>query len=123
MDQDFLKSGTGRCDHDDATSPESRFLGAKITDVPELARLAAPITYVHKDMPPFLIIHGDSDPIVPVEQSLRFYEKIKAVAGESKVELFIAKGEGHHGNPWYQESWLSDICFAFLAEKMNDQKE
>jgi dipeptidyl aminopeptidase/acylaminoacyl peptidase len=122
MDEDFKKSKLGKSDHDDASSPESRFLGEKITDCPELCRLSAPLTYVSKSMPPFLIIHGSADPIVPVEQSLRFYERIKEVAGESRVELFIAKGQLHHGSPWYQEEWLSDICFAFLQKKMNDQK-
>jgi acetyl esterase/lipase len=123
MDPALLKSGAGKADHNDATSPESRFLGQKITDCPELDQLAAPITYVHVGMPPFLIIHGGADPIVPVEQSLRFYQRIKEVAGESQVELFIAKGQGHHGESWYQESWLSDICFAFLEKKMKDEKE
>jgi dipeptidyl aminopeptidase/acylaminoacyl peptidase len=122
MDEDLKKSGKGRADHDDATSPESRFLGQKITDVPSLSRLAAPITYVHPGQPPFLIIHGGDDPIVPVEQSLRFYEKIQTIAGKDAAELFIAKGQGHHGTPWYQEEWLSEICFAFLQKKMNDEK-
>jgi dipeptidyl aminopeptidase/acylaminoacyl peptidase len=122
MDEDFKKSGLGRPDHDEAASPESRFLGEKITDCPELSRLSAPITYVRQDMPPFLIIHGGADQIVPVEQSQRFYERIKAVAGEERVELFIAKGQRHHGSPWYQEEWLSDICLSFLQKKMNDEK-
>jgi dipeptidyl aminopeptidase/acylaminoacyl peptidase len=122
MDEAFRKSGLGKSDHDDATSPESRFLGEKITDCPELCQLAAPITYVSKQMPPFLIIHGGADQIVPVEQSLRFYERIKAVAGEGQVELFVAKNQHHHGASWYQEEWLSDICFAFLQKKMSDRK-
>jgi acetyl esterase/lipase len=122
MDEDFRQSGLGKADHDESSSPESRFLGQRITSCPELCRLAAPITYVSREMPPFLIIHGGADQIVPVEQSLRFYEKIKAAAGADKVELFIAKGQKHHGAPWYQETWVSDICFAFLAKYMSDEK-
>ena len=31
----------------------------------ELAKKVSPLTYVRKDVPPTLIIHGDADPIVP----------------------------------------------------------
>lgn len=114
MDKAFKKSKLGTPDHNEAKSPESLFLGMQITKCPELVRLAAPITYIHKDIPPFLIIHGGSDQVVPVEQSQMLYEKIKDVAGSNKVELFIAKGQLHHGAPWYHEKFVSDLCFDFL---------
>jgi dipeptidyl aminopeptidase/acylaminoacyl peptidase len=122
MDKEMKKSGLGKADHDEASSPESEFLGRKITTCPELVRLASPITYVSRSMPPFLIIHGSADPIVPVEQSLRFYERIKEVCGKERVELFVANGQGHHGSPWYQETWLSDICFGFLEKIFHSER-
>lgn len=114
MDEEFIKSKLGRPDHSEESSPESKFLGIKITSCKELVKLASPITYVNKDMPPFLIIHGGADQVVPVEQSIDFYNRIKEVAGEDKAELFVAKNQLHHGAKWYHELWVSDICFEFI---------
>jgi len=66
MDAAYRLSGLGEATHDLPDSPESRFLGHTITEIPELVRLACPCTYVHKQMPPVLIIHGSADQIVPV---------------------------------------------------------
>ena len=114
MDEAFKKSGYGTPDHDEATSPESRFMGMPITAAPELMRLACPCTYVHKDMPPVHIIHGSIDQIVPVEQSITFAKAIEEAAGADKVTLHIVEGKLHHGDPWYNEPWVADECFDFL---------
>ena len=54
---------------------------------------ASPISYVSKKAPPFLLVHGERDDVVPLAQSENFYKKLKA----SKVDasLFVASGEGH----------------------------
>ncbi len=59
----------------------------------ELCRKASPITYLSKDDPPFLIIHGTADPLVPVQQS----ELLHEAAGNSGVEstLHIIRGAKH----------------------------
>jgi dienelactone hydrolase len=53
----------------------------------------SPINAVSKDMPPTLIIHGDADPKVPHEQSVRFAARLEA----NKVphQLIIRKNAGH----------------------------
>ncbi len=113
MDRAFRKSGLGEATHDQPDSPESRFLGRPITEIPELVRLACPCTYVHKDMPPFYIVHGSADQVVPVEQSMTFYEEIVKTAGAERAELLVVEGKPHHGAPWYNEQWLSDKCLDF----------
>lgn len=45
---------------------------------------------------PFLFIHGDADPVVPLQQSRKMVEAIKAAGGSA--ELIIKKGGGH---PWF----------------------
>ncbi len=65
---------------DDATSPESRLVGAALQTVPDRAREASPITYVGKNAPPFLIMHGLADNSVPHGQSVLLYEALKAAA-------------------------------------------
>lgn len=40
---------------------------------------ASPMTYLKENMslPPFLILHGDKDHVVPITQSIELYEKLK----------------------------------------------
>jgi len=49
--------------------PVCRLLGTAPWLDPDLARQASPVTYAHKGCPPFLIMHGSADPIVPSAQS------------------------------------------------------
>ena len=114
MDEAFQKSGKGIADHNGPMSPESRFLGAPITHVPELVRLASPIAHIGPDTVPFLIIHGDADAVVPTEQSVAFYEALKEAGADAR--LYIAEGKPHHGDPWYHETWITDMCLDFLDE-------
>jgi dipeptidyl aminopeptidase/acylaminoacyl peptidase len=46
-------------------------------DDPEAFERASPLTYVTKDVPPTLILHGSSDEIVPVEDSDQLAAKLK----------------------------------------------
>lgn len=119
MDEAFKKSGVGIPDHNEPFSPESQFLGAPITKVPELVRLASPYVHINKDVVPFIIIHGGNDPVVPVEQSIKLYKSIVAAAGEGRAKLHIAEGKPHHGDPWYNEEWVSEMCLDFLDEVFN----
>ncbi len=79
----------------------AKLLGTTVRDVPDLAKEASGYWNVSKDDPPFLIMHGEKDPGVPLEQSTKFHEKLKA-AGVSS-ELFIVKGAGHGGKLFLTE--------------------
>lgn len=114
MDEAFKKSGTGKPNHNLPDSGESQLLGAPLREVPELVRMADPCVYVNKNMPPFLIMHGVRDGIVPVEQSERFAKTIIRAAGEDKAELFIADEAPHHGRIWWHEDWVSDMVLNYL---------
>ncbi|MBN2220322.1 MAG: alpha/beta hydrolase, partial [Kosmotogaceae bacterium] len=59
----------------------------------EILSKASPINYVNRDSPPFLIVQGDSDLVVPVDQSKRFFEELAAAGCYS--ELIIVKNAGH----------------------------
>ncbi len=114
MDGQLQLSGAGIPDHNEEISPESRFLGTKITRVPELCRLSAVTTYVDENIPPFCIFHGEKDQVVPVEQSIELADTIRKAAGNDRVELHVEEGKLHHGHPWYHEKWVSDTCIDFL---------
>ncbi|WP_346909426.1 alpha/beta hydrolase [Faecalicatena orotica] len=114
MDEAFKKSGTGKPNHNLPDSGESQLLGAPLKEIPELVRMADPCVYVNRSMPPFLIMHGARDAVVPVEQSVRFADTIRKTAGEKKVELFIADEAPHHGRIWWHDDWVSDMVLDYL---------
>jgi acetyl esterase/lipase len=61
---------------------------------PEVFRNASPIARVHPDAPPFLVIHGSSDKVIPVEQARSFVERLRSVS-RSVVSYVELPGAGH----------------------------
>ena len=59
----------------------------------EIARDNSPITYVSPDDPPTLILHGDRDTLVPLQQSQVFIAKLKEAGVANK--LVVKEGAGH----------------------------
>ena len=55
--------------HDDPDSPESRLIGGPVQERPDLVAQADPCRRATADAPPFLIMHGTRDRLVPVGQS------------------------------------------------------
>ncbi len=113
MDEQLTASGLGLANHAEAESPESRYLGGIVTDIPDRVRLADPMTYVHKGMPPILIQHGTADDQVPVQQSQEFARAIDEQVGGDRYELQLLEGEGHSTQGfWTRENM--DRVFTFL---------
>ena len=54
---------------------------------------ASPISHVTPDDPPFLLIHGDRDELVPVEQSQLMYDRLVQVG--VPAQLIIVRNAGH----------------------------
>ncbi len=71
----------------------TRLLGGTTGEKKDLAVKADPITHVTADDPPFLIMHGTKDPLVPLSQS----ELLEAALKKAKVEceLCVFKDAGH----------------------------
>jgi acetyl esterase/lipase len=59
-----------------------------------VGRMISPIYFVTASLPPVLIIHGDADAVVPLQQSESFAEKAKEV-GAPEVKIIVRKGKGH----------------------------
>jgi acetyl esterase/lipase len=57
---------------------------------------ASPITHVTEDDPPFLLIHGDQDEVVPVEQSQLMYDRL--VQANVHAQLLIVRNARHSMN-------------------------
>lgn len=52
-------------------------MGATVDEAPELYREASPLALVHENAPPFFVIHGTHDNLVPVAQARRFVETLR----------------------------------------------
>jgi len=59
----------------------------------EMGRKISPINHVSSDDPPTLIIHGDADKLVPIQQAEIIVEKLKAAGVEAK--LIVKPGAAH----------------------------
>jgi acetyl esterase/lipase len=98
-----MKDYPSSLDHDAASSPEGRLVGGRVSEKKDVAIAASPVTYVSPDDPPFLIIHGNKDMVVPYNQSERMYAALK----KAKVECYFitVDGAGHGGfrNPEVQK--------------------
>ncbi|WP_054600768.1 alpha/beta hydrolase [Mycolicibacterium fortuitum] len=93
----------GRYDWEDRSTEERvRFVdflervvvGRKLDRHPEIYRQASPIAQIHPDAPPFLVIHGTGDSVIPVAQARSFVERLKAVS-RSVVGYIELPGAGH----------------------------
>lgn len=83
-------------EHDAEGSPGSLMLGGSPLTNRDKALANSPVSYIsrERDIPPFLIIHGDGDVIVPFNQSVLLYEALRN-AGKD-VSFYKLKG-GNHG--------------------------
>jgi acetyl esterase len=88
------------------------FFGVEHLDEPGLVKLhtLAPITGVHKGMPPFLCIHGTSDDQVSYEQSTAFCDAIRRVG--TKCDLITIEHGAHGMSRWRDpamQHWKSEM--------------
>jgi acetyl esterase/lipase len=63
----------------------------------EILKEGSPVNYVSSNSPPFLIIHGDKDDIVSLEQSQILFEKL--VTARVPSRLLVVKNAGHLFTP------------------------
>jgi acetyl esterase/lipase len=100
---------------DDAQSPEALLIGAAPLDRPDLAKIASPVTYVDKDDPPFLIIHGEKDELVSNVHS-RLLSSWLNVAGVQN-ELVIVEGAPHFG-AMFDSDEVREKVLNFLRQQL-----
>jgi acetyl esterase/lipase len=95
-------------------SREALVLGAPATDVPDLARNASPVAHVTAAAPPFLLVHGDADVMVPVRQSERLHDALLAAGASSTLELVAGYDHMLPGIPDADLEALVDRTTEFL---------
>ena len=98
--------------HNNPDSPESLLLGGPVPEHKDIAKAASPITYVTKDDPPFLTIHGTNDALVPFEQSVELTDSLQKAGVLARL---IPIQDGGHGRP--QVSELDNRIMLFLENQ------
>ncbi|UCE46980.1 MAG: alpha/beta hydrolase fold domain-containing protein, partial [Phycisphaerales bacterium] len=121
MDKHSLKGS--RLIHDAPNSPESQLVGGPIQAEPyrSLVRKANPITYVTKDDPPFLIMHGDKDMSVPLHQSELLHDALAKAGVDATLHVVNGAGHGLRGGEESSEK-LFEIVVAFFDRHLKTQK-
>jgi acetyl esterase/lipase len=81
--------------HDGEGSPESLLVGCPIQKCPDKVMAASPMRYITPADPPIMILHGDSDQLVPHNQGAELYMALNKAC---KDAIFISLPKAPHGN-------------------------
>jgi len=120
---DFFGPADMRPQMEGARGPFVLF-GSRLSTPKEKYLEASPVTLVTDESPPFLILHGDRDRVVPLVQSRRLRNALRSK--EVEVKLVVYKGERHAFNwprggepsPAAKDSWRRTV--AFLKRRLLD---
>ncbi|MGB0581016.1 MAG: alpha/beta hydrolase fold domain-containing protein [Limisphaerales bacterium] len=95
----------------------AKLLGAAVPDIPKKARHASALHHVSVDDPPFLVMHGDEDPGVPIDQSNRFAAALK----KAKVDVtyHVVKGAGH-GGKLFKTDEVNQLIIDFFSRTLKN---
>jgi acetyl esterase/lipase len=108
---DFLTVGT--------KDTRTKLLGGDPQKNKERAIKASPLTYVSRDVAPFLIMHGDQDKTVPISQSETFADALKKAGADAT--FVIVKG-GKHGGALFTNAESMKLVENFFAKNLGKAK-
>ena len=60
----------------------------------EIAKLVSPLSYVRRELPPVLTIHGDADPIVPYQHAVRLHAELDDAGVPNELHTVPRGGHG-----------------------------
>jgi len=99
---------------------EEKFLGAALSENPEVFKKASPVTYVDKDSPPALLMNSVADPVVPFAQSIQLLEKYNECGAYAECRLITGAPHAF----WNFTAWAydeMDRTVAFFKKHMMGQ--
>lgn len=100
------------------TSYEAMYLGGSILEMPDRAKEADPANHLSGHIPPFLLIHGTADAVVPYGQSVAFLQAVnRAAHDETRATLIPIEG-GDHDSPAYDRDGLLERKVAFFRKHL-----
>ncbi|QDU39339.1 Carboxylesterase NlhH [Maioricimonas rarisocia] len=90
-------------------------IGDRPENVPDLARLASPVFHVDEADPPLLMLHGDQDPQVPINQSHELHGRYSQHG--LPVQFEVVHG-GAHGGELFFDARRRKLVEDFLDEQL-----
>ncbi|QDV50649.1 Carboxylesterase NlhH [Gimesia fumaroli] len=90
-------------------------LGDRPERTPDLAKLASPVFHVDDQDPPLLLIHGDQDPQVPINQSHELHGKYKQHKRDVTFEVIHGAA---HGGPEFFDAERTQLVETFLKKHL-----
>ena len=94
----------------------AELLGGTVDEVPDLWRDASPLHRAREKAPPFLLMHGDADELLPCSQSGAMYERLTELGVHAEVEIYPDVGHGWFNQPPHFASVLERMR-RFVAER------
>ena len=91
-------------------------LGSTYAEAPDLYRRASPVTYVRRDSPPILILHGTADRTVDVSQSRLFAEALRNAGAEHQLLIIPDAPHTFHLQPRQRD--LRPVVLGFLNKHL-----
>jgi acetyl esterase/lipase len=92
-----------------------RLLGAPPKEAEALAKLASPVFQVDRNDPPLLLLHGDQDPQMPINQSHELEGAYERAGLEA--DLIVVHGAAHGGDAFYSPENVDRVA-AFLNAQL-----
>ncbi|MEQ9304728.1 MAG: prolyl oligopeptidase family serine peptidase, partial [Marinoscillum sp.] len=74
----------------------------------------SPVTYMDADMPPMLIIHGNDDRVVPVEQSITLHEQLTKLGVTHEFHIIEGVDHAFRGVSLEQKRNIQEWTVAFI---------
>ncbi len=99
-------------------------LGGLASEKQELAKLLSPVEWIGKNSPPVLLLHGEQDKVLPIQQSI-YLEEVGKAKG-ANIQLLRVKNADHSfngENPVPSIEEINKIAAQFMIEKLRSNKE
>lgn len=107
---DFTRFKDCKAPNDDK-SPEAALIKGNPADNLDMLALISPFTFLGKNDPKFLVIHGDADTVVPYCQSQFFADALKA---NGLLDELIIVPKGQHGPVTFNETTYKKMADFFV---------
>ena len=95
-----------------ARSMIEQLLGDTAEQRPDLAAAASPVQWIDAGDPPFLIIHGKNDPLIPYGQSVELEQRLREAGVPAEL---IVIPQGKHGRFWKTDPNQEELLARMIA--------
>jgi dipeptidyl aminopeptidase/acylaminoacyl peptidase len=95
--------------------PYSKLIAARLGEDQAACEAVSPVTYVSADNPPFLILHGDRDTLVPYAQSVELSERLEKAGVACLLQRLPGAG---HGGPLFTSPTVLKLATDFFDKHL-----